>query len=493
MTGPELIDNPAGRQEEERTPHAGRAHPGESAAAHLLLPEVHEFIEQSEYHELRRLLEELAPADVADLIDDLMAEYDRAEGAIAFRLLRRDEAADVFSELGADEQADLIEQLGADRAVRLVESMDADDRAAFLEEMPAEAATRLIAQLSPEERQTTQAILGYAPDSIGRLMTPDYVRVKPGWTVAHSLDHIRRYGKDAETVHWVFVVDLEGRLIDDLHIRTLLLADPEALIESLMDDRFVALSATEDREEAVYTMNRYDRTAMPVVDTRGLLLGIVTHDDIADVAEEEATEDIQKLGGMEALERPYMQTRVLGMLKKRAGWLIGLFLVQVLTIGVMGYFDQQLEAALVLALFIPMIISAGGNTGTQAASLLIRAIALHELERGDWQRVLGKEMVTGAILGLVLGALGMGVVMSLHALGFAETLHAPRVALTIGLSVLGIVLWAVVIGSMFPIVLDRMGLDPATISSPLVATLMDVSGLLIYFGVAMIVLRGTLL
>jgi magnesium transporter len=356
-----------------------------------------------------------------------------------------------------------------------------------------EVTRRIIRSLTPETRKQTQAILGYAPETVGRLMTPDYVKVRPWWTVEQALGHIRRYGQDAETVHWVYVVDREGALVDDLHIRNLLLAEPGDTIESMMDRRFLALSAADDREEAVRTMNRYDRTALPVVDGLGLLVGIVTHDDIADVAEIEATEDIHKLGGLEALDAPYLNTSFVEMVKKRGVWLAGLFTLQVITIAVMGVFGEQLEAAVILAVFIPLIISSGGNTGTQAASLLVRALALEQVRPADWARVLKKELLTGLVLGSVLGVLGVVAVLLSNVVGMATTEHPWHVGFTIGTAVVGIVIWGSLAGSLLPLLLERMGVDPATSSSPLVATLMDVSGLTIYFAVAMLLLRGVLL
>ncbi|CAN0574463.1 unnamed protein product, partial [Laminaria digitata] len=245
-------------------------------------------------------------------------------------------------------------------------------------------------------------ILGYASESVGRLMTPDYVRVRSDWSIDRALEHIRRYGHNAETVDWVFVIDHENKLIDDIHIREILLADPGTPISDLMDNEYIALFAADDREEAVRVMNRYDRTALPVVDSLGLLVGIVTADDVADVAEEEFTEDVQKLGGMEALDAPYMSSPVLSMFKKRGGWLAGLFLMQIFTISIMGFFDEQLNKAVVLALFVPMIIASGGNTGTQAASLLVRAIAVEEVTLSSWWRIMRKEFLTGLCLGITL-------------------------------------------------------------------------------------------
>ncbi len=369
--------------------------------------------------------------------------------------------------------------------------MDPDDRAALFDELPVEVSTKLINRLSPENRRITQKILNYPEESVGRLATPDYVRIRPNWTIGQAIEHIRRYGRDAETVHWIFVIDDAGKLVDDLHIRPILLADPELPVETLMDRHFIALEAMEDREEAVRQMARYDRTALPVIDTRGHLIGIVTADDVADVAELEATEDVHKLGGMEALDEPYLSTRFSLMARKRGVWLATLFVLQILTIGVMSYFEEHLQKALYLALFVPLIISSGGNTGTQAASLLTRALALDEVEPADWWKVVRKELMTGAFLGAVLGTLGMGVALLLDAIGMANSPSPFEVGLVVSLSVLGIVVWGTLIGSMLPLLLQRLGMDPATSSAPLVATLMDVSGLVIYFGVALIVLQGT--
>ena len=446
----------------------------------ILLPEVTELIAEREFRTLRESLSGVPAADVADLLADLPLE----EAAVCFRLLPRDEAGDVFAELDGDLQSSLIEQLGDIRSRQAIEALDPDDRARVLDELPTEVAKRLMMSLSPATRRETQAILGYPADAVGRLMTPDYVRVRPDWTVAKAFEHIRKFGHDAETVHWIFVIDGQYRLIDDIHIRQLLLADPEAQISSIMDDAFLALNADEDREEAVRMMGRYDRTALPVIDSRGVLMGIVTHDDVADVAEEEVTEDIQKQAGMEALAKPYMQTGLAEMIKKRGGWLCALLLLQVLTIGVLDVFQDQLAKAAILVSFIPLIISSGGNTGTQAASLLIRAISLAEIEHRDWKRVILSELRTGLALGVALGLLAFLVVLGLDITGIASSDMATGVGLTVGLSILGIVIWGVTIGSMFPIILDRVGLDPATISSPLVATLMDVSGLVIYLLIA---------
>ncbi|WP_428265570.1 magnesium transporter [Haliangium sp.] len=461
-----------------------------SAVIERVVPEIEALLADKQWRAVRDSLVHLELADAAEVID---AIEPHEEAAVAFRLLPRDQAAEVFAYFEPDKQERLIELLGHRRAVQLIESMHPDDRVAALDELPLEITSSLLRKMSPEQRRVTQAILGYDEDSVGRLMTPDYVRVKPAWSATRALDHIRRYGQDAETLDWVYVIADDGTLIDDIPLRTILLSDPDRTVESLMDREFIALDATEDREQAVRMMSKYDRTALPVIDSRGHLVGIVTVDDVADVAEEEATEDVHKLGGLEALDQPYLSTRFGEMLRKRGVWLAGLFLLQLLTIAVMSVFDEQLDKAVVLALFVPLITSSGGNTGTQAASLLVRAIALDEVRLSDWWRVAGKELRTGLALGSLLGLLGLGTVFGLELSGLVPTQYPLRLALTVGTAVVGIVIWGTLIGSLLPILLARLGMDPATSSSPLVTTLMDISGLTIYFLIALVVLRGFLL
>jgi magnesium transporter len=457
-----------------------------SPIAEQLQESIDSLLQERKFWDVRAVLRDEAPADVADTLSLLEPEA----AALAFRLLPRDHAGEAFAELEPDRQERLIEELGAG-AQPIVEAMDPDDRAALLDELPPKVARRLLAALKPADRKETQAILGYPPESVGRLMTPDYVRVKPDWTMERVLRQIRQFGSDAETIWYVYVTDSAGRLIDDIRIRRILLADPGETVESVMDHRFEALSAYDDREEAVRQIARYDRFALPVVDSQGVLVGIVTADDVADVAEEEATEDIQKIAGMEALEEPYMRAPFLEMLKKRGGWLLLLFLGQLLTVAVLGHFEGQLAAVLVL--FIPVIIASGGNTGTQTSSLLIRALALQELGPADWLRVMRRELLAGVSLGLALGLLGFLGVLFWSAVGVATTSHPHLVAISVGLAILGIVLWAVLLGAMLPLLLQRLGFDPATVSSPMVATLMDLSGLVIYMVVAATILRGTVL
>ncbi len=455
----------------------------------LVGPEIEELLAQRRFDQLRAALIDFEPADIAELVDGL--EPDQA--ALVFRLLPRDLATEVFSYLDPEQQQQLIAHLGTERVAALLNELEPDDRTALFEELPAEVAQRLLALLTPAERRVTQAILGYPEESVGRLMTPDYVRVRADWTIARALEHIRKYGRDAETVNVIYVIDEQHRLIDDLHIRQFLLADPQQTVESLMDRKVVALAATDDREEAVRLMQHYDVIALPVVDSRGILVGIVTADDVADVAEEEATEDIQKMGGMEALDAPYLESSLAQMLRKRAGWLSLLFLGQMLTATAMGFFEDAIERAVVLALFLPLIISSGGNAGSQATSLVIRAMAVGEVTLRDWWRVLRRELITGLTLGLWLGLIGVAriVLWPDHASVYGD--HYLQLALAVGVSTLGVVTFGAFAGAMLPFVLRLLGLDPAAASAPFVATVVDVTGVIIYFSVAAVMLRGTLL
>jgi magnesium transporter len=478
----------------------------QNPTAQLLEPEVRELILEGRYSELRAVLHELPSADVADILSELTPE----QAALGFRFLPRDDAGLVFSYLKPEFQEEMILKLGAEGSLRVVESMEPDDRARLLDELPPEVAQRLIASFSPETRKITQAILGYPPRSVGRLMTPDYVRIRPEWTVAQTLDHVRRHGRDAETINVVYVVDEQGKLIDDLRLRQILLSDPSATIESLMNRSFVHLTADQPQEDAVTLMSKYDRLALPVADSRGVLVGIVTADDVADVAEQQATETIQKLGGMEALDEPYSTITMWGLLKKRGGWLAALFLGELLTASAMQYFDKEIEKAAVVALFLPLIISSGGNSGSQASTLIIRAMALGEISLKQWFWVLRRELTCGLILGVFLGLIGFVRIHLWQWIGFynynSNADHAKegeaiyniaglyhKIGLAVGVALIGVVLWGTICGAMLPFVLRKARLDPATISAPLVATLVDVTGLIIYFLTALVILRGTLL
>ena len=447
--------------------------------ARLTQTEIEQALEAREFSRVRAAFSEMETADIADAIEELEPE----DRAVVFRVLRREQAADVFEYLESDPQEALIRALGRGQVAAILNDMSPDDRTHLLEELPAEATRQMLALLSSDERQIARPLLGYPEDSIGRLMTPDFITIRNSWTVQHALDHIRENGDDSETLNVINVVDDRGRLIDDLRVRELLLAETTARISDIGDGQFIALKATDDQETAVEVFKEYDRVAFPVTDSSGGLLGIVTVDDVLDVAEEEATEDIQKIGGSEALEHPYMQVSFISMVRKRMGWLVVLFLGQLLTLSALAGFSDKIAQAVVLVMFVPLVISSGGNSGSQAATMVIRAMALGEVDLRDWWRVMRREILFGVSLGVILAVLGFGRI----ALGESLTgFYGPdwgTLALAVGLSLIGVVVWGVMIGSMLPFIMCWVGADPAASSTPFVATIVDVTGLLIYLSI----------
>jgi magnesium transporter len=456
----------------------------------ILEPEIRSLIDARNFTALREVFREFPPADVAEVILDMPED----EQVIIFRVLPHDLAADVFEYLGIEEQQNLLRAMAHEQVVAILNEMSPDDRTALLEELPSAAARQLIRLLTPEERHVATALLGYPEYSVGRLMTPDFIAAKEDWTVQHVLDYVREYGRDRETLNFIYVVDDRGKLIDDVRMREFLLRPLTAKVSDIRDRNFAALNATDSQQDALNFFRKYDRAALPVVDSNGVLVGIVTSDDMLDVAEEEATEDIQKLGGLEALDEPYTTIPFLRMVKKRATWLIILFLGEMLTATAMQGYNSEIERAAILAMFLPLIISSGGNSGSQATTLVIRAMALGELRLGDWFRVVRKELLSGLALGLILGVIGffrISLWQYLHIFDYGK--YHWLVALTVGSALVGVVLWGTLSGAMLPFLLRRCGLDPAASSAPFVATLVDVTGLVIYFNVALFVLRGTLL
>ncbi len=455
----------------------------------LVLPEVRELIASGDLATLGEVLNRWPPADLAGIV----AALGEPEQAQVLRALEGRVAAETFEYIDLSGQERLLATFDDAKAAAILNEMAPDDRTALLEELPGATTARLLALLSPAERSVAVSLLQYAPDSIGRLMTPDFIAIRKGWTIRHVLDHVRTHGKDSETLNVLYVVDAEGALHDDLRIRNILLAPMHTHVGDLMDGKFVALNVTDDRKSAVEVFRKYDRTALPVIDARGKLVGIVTIDDVIDIAEEEATREIQRFGGVEALDEPYLATPLGSMVRKRASWLIVLFLGEMLTATAMAFFEEQLERAVVLALFVPLIISSGGNSGSQAATLIIRALALGEVKLRDWWRVMRREIASGLMLGALLGTIGFCRIALWSAFSPVYGPHWPLVGLTVALALLGIVVWGTLSGSMLPLLLHRLGFDPATSSAPFVATLVDVTGLIIYFSVAIVILKGTLL
>jgi len=455
----------------------------------MVVEEIQELLEKENDKALKQYLDQLNISDVEELIDEL-PQY----AAKFIETLSLNRAVNVFRILDFPTQERIIKKLSGNKLNQIIKDLPPDDRTALFSELKGDVVKKMITLLPAEERKESLALLGYKEDSIGRLMTPDYIAVKPEWSITRVLAHIRRYGKNSETIDVVYVIDKEGVLLDDIRIREVLLADPEAIIGELTDKRFIALKANDPQEDAINIFRMNNRVALPVVDENNILLGIVTVDDILWIANEEYTEDMHKIGGTEALDEPYLDIPILKLVKKRAGWLIVLFLGEMLTATAMQHFEIELEKAVVLSLFIPLIMSSGGNSGSQASTLIIQAMALGEVTIAEWWRVMRRELVSGALLGIILGTIGFVRIVTwqeLHLYNYGP--HWFLIAATIFFTLVGIVLWGSLIGSMMPIILKKLKLDPATSSAPFVATMVDVTGIVIYFSVAVLILKGVLL
>lgn len=457
---------------------------------HLLKPEFEELIEAKDWVALKDVLNDVPAVDVAELLEEL----DNEVAVVIFRLLKKQKAADVFSYLSTAKGAELLDMFTAQQLSEVMSNLEPDERVTLMEELPGHLTQRVMNSMKTDDRKQVQKLLGYPEESVGRLMTPRYVKVKKDWSIQKAMEHIRKFGHSVETVNVIYVVDENEKLIDDLRLNQLILADPEAKISSLMDESFEALSAFDDQEDAVKMLSKYDRVAMPVVDSDGILVGIVTVDDVIDVAEEETTEDMQLMAGMDALDHDYSQTGIFEMVKKRIGWLIILFMGQMLTVTAMASYEKTLAAAAILSFFIPMIISSGGNSGSQAATLIIRALSTDDIAMDHWKIVLKREFLSGALLGGMLGLLGSIVIgMWMMSRGELFSLELVLQALTVGCSLVGVVLFGNLSGSMLPFIMSKMGLDPAVTSAPFVATLVDVTGIIIYFSIALLLLQGVVL
>lgn len=458
--------------------------------AHLLKPELDELIENKEWVTIKEVLEDVPAVDVSELLEELEPEV----AVVIFRLLKKSKAADVFSYLSSAKGVELLEVFSRQQLSDVMSNLEPDERVALFEELPGDLTQKVLNSLAPDDVAQVRRLLGYPAESVGRLMTTNYVRIKQHWTVAKSFEHIRRFGRTAETVNVIYVTDKNEKLIDDLRLNQLILAEPDTLISDIMDSTFVTLSAFDDQEEAVRMFSKYDRIALPVVDSGGILVGIVTVDDILDVAEEETTEDMQLMAGMRALDKSYSETNIRQMVSKRIGWLILLFLGQMFTVTAMAGYEETLAMAAILALFVPMIISSGGNSGSQAATLIIRSLSTNDLKLSDWFKVLKRELLSGLLLGSILGIIGTIVIgwwMILR--GDPLSYEVFMQAFTVGSSLVGVVLFGNMCGSMLPFIMSKLGLDPAVTSAPFVATLVDVTGIVIYFSIAVFLLSGVVL
>ena len=448
-----------------------------------------DILSKNDMHLLKEFLDEQNISDVVELVN----EFPENEATIIDNMTVH-RAVSVFKILDINQQKDIIKELPARKTAKILNELPPDDRTDFLEELPKAAIRDLIKLLDPEERKITLSLLGYPEDSVGRLMTPDYVYVYAHYTVAEVLNNIRKYGKKYETIDVIYIIDENGCLVDDIRIRDVLIAKPDDIISEIIDGRFVALNVYDDQEHASQVFKMNNRTAIPVVDDNDVLLGIVTIDDILWVTNEEFSEDMQKMGGTEALNEPYLDISIFKLFKKRITWLVVLFFGEMFTATAMGYFEGEIKKVTLLALFVPLILSSGGNSGSQASTLIIQAMSIGEITIANWWKILRREITSGLLLGAVLGLIGFFRVMVWHSIApglYGE--HWILIAFTIGLTLVGVVLWGTIMGSMLPILLKRLGADPAASSAPFVATLVDVTALVIYFSVALLILRGTLL
>lgn len=429
-------------------------------------------IKKKEWKTLRNAIHEFDTIQIVDIIE----RSNEFESIVLFRFLGREQAKDVFQELSFDKQEEVIEGLAqhASKVADLLNDMEPDDRTAFLEELQGNITQRLMQLLTPENRETTKKLLGYPEDSIGRLMTPEYVAVKPQFTVQQTIDHIRQFGHDSETLNVIYVVDNNWKLLDDIRMREIILASPEQKIEELIDRKFVSLSAFDDQETAIAVFKDHNRVALPVVDTDGVLLGILTVDDVFDIAEEEDTEDFHKFGAVtDAIVSP-LQATIGHLYKKRAFWLMALVFVNIFSGAVIASFENVLESMISLVFFLPLLIDSGGNAGSQSATLMIRAMAMGDVQSKDWIKLLGKEFLVSLLLGLTM-ALGVSLVASFR---------APEIILVLAITMTLIVIVGSIIGMLLPFIFTKLKVDPATASAPLITTISDISGVFIYFTVA---------
>ena len=431
-----------------------------------------EIIEREDWRSLKTSLEELDPIEIAHLLEEASSN----DEIIMFRLLGREQAKEVFQLLTHQKQEEVIEGLAqnSQNISNLLNDINPDDRTAFLEELPGKVAQRLLQYLSPEERSVTNHLLGYSKDTIGRLMTPAYVAIKSHFTVEMAFEHIRKYGKDSETLNVIYIVDKDWKLLDDIRIKALLLASPKQPIKELMDNRFVALNANEDQETAIKVFRDYDRVALPVVNEEGVLLGIVTFDDIMDVVEEESTEDFHKFGSIQSAISNPLKARVFSLYKNRVVWLVALVFMNVFSGAAMSSFEDVIQSAVALVFFLPLLIDSGGNAGSQSATLMIRSLAVGEVQISDWYKLIGKEILVSLLLGITM-ALGVSIIASFR---------APEIVMVVATTMVITVVIGSLIGMLLPFIFTKLKLDPATASAPLITSIADISGVIIYFSVA---------
>ena len=456
-----------------------------------LLERIHTRLDES-FVGIGQIVSDLRAADLAELINQLTL----AEAASVVSMLSAARIIEIFDQPTMRRRAAILESLEPSRAVEILTGLSADERTDIVQKMRLHERHRIVPKLSPEVRTELEHLLQYPVHTAGGIMTTEFVELDPSMTVGTAFKHIRAVAREKESIYACYVLESQTkRLLGAVSLRDLVMAELDAPLEKVMRAKPITVNALDDQETVAHKISKYNLLAVPVLEQDGSVVGFVTVDDVIDVLVEEGTEDILRLAAVEpgAMDKPYMQVALPTMVRKRAGWLVILFLGEMLTATAMGFFEKEIERAVVLALFVPLIISSGGNSGSQASTLVIRALALSEVKLRDWWRVMRREVLSGLGLGVILGSIGFLRISVWSAFSDIYGPHWLLVAFTVGLALVGIVLWGTLAGSMLPFMLRRFGFDPATSSAPFVATLVDVTGLVIYFSVAVLVLRGTLL
>ncbi len=430
------------------------------------------FFDEKNWRGLKLALNEYDSIQIAEILEDL----EENQEIVVFRLLSREQAKEVFQLLSQEKQEDIIDGIAhnVQNLSNLLNDIEPDDRTAFFEELPGKVSQRLIQLLSPKEKQITLQLLGYPEDSIGRLMTPEYVAIKAHYTVDRAFQHIRKYGRDSETLNVIYIIDDERKLIDDIKIKELILADPQEKVANLIDSKFVALNVMDDQETAIKAFTDYDRVALPVVNDDGVLLGIVTFDDIMDVAEEESTEDFHKFGSIQsAITNPLKET-IFNLYKNRIIWLVALVFMNVFSGAAISHYESVIQTMVSLVFFLPLLIASAGNAGSQSATLMIRALAVGDVEVKDWYKLIWKELLVSLLLGLTMAA----------TVALVASFRAPEIILVLIITMVLIVITGSLVGLILPFIFTKFKLDPATASAPLITSIADICGILIYFSVA---------
>jgi magnesium transporter len=441
----------------------------------LLTPEIIDLIEHDDWINLKKVISDWPAPDIADLLGYL----DGKDSVILFRLLPKSNASDVFAKLGIKEQEELLNKIGNSELENLILDTSYDDRTNLFEDLPGQLTQKILNILPDQERSKSLELLGYPHESVGRLMTPNYIAVRSHWNVKKAIEHIRGRGLRAETIDIIYVIDDNWKLLDDIPVTKFILARPEQTVLEIMDHNFIAIDAKQDQEEAYHLIKRYDLNVLPVVDSAGILLGIVTVDDIIDVLEEEVDEDFQKTSAISPVDKNYTDATPFLLYKKRVGWLAFLLVADFLSSSIIAHFENTLRAIIALAFFIPVLIDSGGNTAAQSSTLIIRALATGELTLKKWFLVVKKELLIGLLLGVTLA-----IILYLRSYFWRG---GAQMGLVVGCSMLAIIFWANLLGSILPIILTKLKVDPAVTSSPLLTTVVDATGLLIYFTCARII------